>query len=311
MSALYERQRPKCFADIIGNSHIIKTLSSFVEKKNNGEPHPHVFLFSGPFGCGKTTIGAILAKELGSLGNDYREIDSADFRGIETSREVRRQMMYRPVESSCKIWLFDECHKMTKDGQEALLKALEKTPDHVYFILCTTEPRSLLDTITSRCSKHQVELLNDGEMLQLIRTVVRNEKEKLQKSVYDYLIEYAQGHPRDALVQLEQVLANAPEDRPHVVQEAKIIEGESIDLCRALIKAASWKEISYILGCIGSCNDIEGIRRHVLRYCTTVLLKEDKPIAGLIMEKFINPFFNSGFSGLVFACYSVYIEYSD
>lgn len=307
MVALYERERPTGFNEIIGNENVINTLSTYVEKKKNNQDHPHVFLFKGPYGCGKTTIGSILAKELGSTGSDFREIDSADFRGIDYSREIRRQMLYRPVESSCRVWLMDECHKMTPDAQEALLKAFEKTPKHVYFILCTTDPQTMKKTLIDRCTPFEVRLLNNDEMLKLLRVHTKREGVKLQKNVYEQIIVTSEGHPRSALVLLEHVLATDPEDRLEAAKQNKLIETEAIDLCRALIKGNGWGEVSRILKGLEKA-DMEHVRLTVLRYCTTVLLSNDNPRAGLIMEHFINPFYNSKFPGLVYACY--YIHHS-
>ena len=101
---------------------------------------------------------------LGCRGGDYREIDSADFRGIDTIREIRKQIQYLPIESDCRMWLLDEVHMLTAPAQEALLKALEDTPKHVYFALCTTEPQKLIKTIKGRCTHYTVDLLNEKQI---------------------------------------------------------------------------------------------------------------------------------------------------
>lgn len=299
--SLYQKYRPTSLEQVKGNAEIISTLKNMLSKP---ETCPHSFLFTGPTGCGKTTLGRIIAKELGAVGNDYKEVDSADFRGIETAREIRRNSQYKGAEGSVRVWLMDECHALTKDAQEALLKLLEDPPTHCYFILCTTEPQKLKDTFKKRCSEFQVSTLNETQLFGLLRRIVRDEQETLDKEIYDMIIEESLGHPRNAIQILEQVL-NVPHDQRKEIaikSAAEIVQ--SIELCRALIRNAAWKEISSILTGLKD-QDPEAIRRQVLGYCQAILLKTDNPLCGLIMEMFIEPFYNTGFPGLVFACYSI------
>ena len=115
---LYNKHRPETFEDMIGNSETIHSLQTMISKKE----HPHAYLFHGEYGCGKTTLGRILASSLGCKNNDFREIDSADFRGIDSIREIRKQSIYKPLESSCRVWLLDEVHKLSNDAMNALQK---------------------------------------------------------------------------------------------------------------------------------------------------------------------------------------------
>jgi len=220
--SLYKKYRPSTFDDIVGNSVTIQALKKSVEGRKN-----HVFLFTGPSGCGKTTLSRIVAKELGAKGSDFRELDSADFRGIDTIRNLRKTIGYHPLESKVVVYLLDEVHKLTGDAQNAMLKMLEETPEHVYFILATTDPQKLLGTIKGRCSIYTVEALED-----------------------------------------------------------------------------SWKYTSAILRGLKK-DDSETIRRQVLGYAAAVLSKSENDTAAVIIEEFIEPFFNSGFAGVVLASYSV------
>lgn len=298
--SLYLKYRPQDFNEIWGNEEVVEALANMLEN----ETCPHSFLLHGPTGCGKTTIGRIIATMLGATGTDFREIDSADFRGIDTVREIRKQAQFKPLQSPCVVWLIDECHKMTNDAQSALLKILEDTPAHVYFILATTDPQKLLPTIKGRCSSFQVKQLNENQMLHLLRKVVKAEGETLDKAVYNQIIQDSFGHPRNALQVLDQVLRVEPEKRIQVAQKAAEEQSQSIELCRALISNKGWTALATILSGLKD-QDPEGIRRHVLAYCESVLLKGDNMKAGLIMEYFIDPFYNSGFPGLVYACYSI------
>jgi DNA polymerase-3 subunit gamma/tau len=210
-----------------------------------------------------------------------------------------------PIQGDVRVWIIDECHKLTGDAQNALLKILEDTPEHVYFVLCTTDPQKLLPTIKGRCSQFQVLPLTDTQMKGLLRSVVHEEGETVESEVYDQIITSAKGHPRNALQILEQVLNVQAEDRMAAAKKAEAEIVESIVLCRALLKGAPWKEIAGILKGVKD-QEAEGVRRVVLGYCQAILLSgKDEPMCGLIMENFMNPFYDSGFPQLTYACYSV------
>lgn len=301
--ALAIKYRPKTFDEVIGNKNIVEILKNQLSGKTQ-QPLPKAILLHGPTGCGKTTLGRIIANELGATGADLREIDSADFRGIDTIREIRRQSGYKPLGSPCRVWILDEVHRATGDAQSALLKALEDTPKHVYYILCTTDPQKLLPTIRGRCSQLQVQPLTEKETKQLIKRIVKAEKETLDKEVYDQIVQDSMGHPRNALQILSQVLSATPEKRLQVAQQTAETESKTIELCRALMDGSPWKKVAGILGGLKG-EDAEGIRRAILGYCQSILLKGENNQAAAVMEEFINPFYNSGFPGLILACYGV------
>lgn len=299
--SLYLKHRPNTWEGILGNEEMVEALSSMVLDLKTC---PHSFLLVGPTGCGKTTIGRILAQRLGCVGNDFREVDSADFRGIDTVREIRKQSQFKPLEGPCRVWLIDECHKMTNDAQSALLKILEDTPKHVYFILATTDPQKLLPTIKGRCNTFAVKPLPDGKMMRLLRTVVKAENESIEKLVYDQIVQDSLGHPRNALQILTQVLSTSPDNRLQVAQRAAEEQSQSIELCRALLDGRSWGDISKILEGLKD-QDPEGIRRHILGYSQSVLLKKANNKAALVIEELWEPLYNIGFPGLVYACFSI------
>lgn len=300
--SLYNKYRPTTFEEIKGNEVNIESLSKML---SNLDTAPHSYLFTGPTGCGKTTIGRIIASSLGAVKDDFIEVDSADFRGIDMVREIRMKSMYRPLHGKCRVWLLDECHKMTNDAQNALLKILEHPPKHVYFILCTTDPQKLLSTVKGRCSHFTLQLLNEIQMRGLLMTVVKGENETLTKPVYQQIIDDSQGHPRNALQILEQVLNAEPDNRLVVAEKTAELVAESIQLCRALIGKKSWKEISQILAGLKE-QDPEPIRRHVLGYCQAILIKgATNDQVAIVMGEFLEPFYNTGTPGLIYACYNV------
>ncbi len=299
--SLYLKYRPQTLNDIRGNADVISALEGMLAVLDRC---PHVFLIHGQTGCGKTTIGRIIATRLGCTGQDFREVDSADFRGIDTVREIRKQSQYKALEGPCRVWLIDECHKMTNDAQNALLNILEDTPPHVYFILCTTEPHKLLKTIQGRCSQFAVKPLNDRQMARLLKKIVIAEGKEIPQEVYEQIIEDSLGHPRNALQILDQVLSVGKEQQLEIAKRSAEEQSESIALCRALIKGDGWGMVSLILTGLKD-QEPEGIRRHVMGYAQAVLLKGDNERAGLVLEEFLEPFYNTGFPGLVYACYAI------
>jgi len=178
--ALYHTHRPDNFEEMLGNRDVIQSLSTKIEE----ESLPRAIMFTGPYGCGKTTMGRILAQEVESFGRDFREIDTGDFRGIDTVRDVRRNMKFLPMEKESKhrVYLFDEVHMLGRGGdsskneaQNALLKMLEEVPSHAYIILCTTDPQQVLKGVRDRCTKYQMELLSEKDMVKLIKHVADEE----------------------------------------------------------------------------------------------------------------------------------------
>src|SRR3989338_7786309 len=164
---LYRKYRPQSFSEIIGQEHIVKTLTNAIKAGNIS----HAYLFSGPRGSGKTTIARIFAKAINcerpsgfepcnkcsscleimqSKSMDLIEIDAASHRGIDDVRELREGIKFAPVKSKYKIFIIDECHQLSKDAANALLKTLEEPPAHAVFLLATTEAHKMIPTIVSR-----------------------------------------------------------------------------------------------------------------------------------------------------------------
>lgn len=300
--SLYLKHRPKTLEGVKGNGELILTLTGML---SDIETCPHSFLLHGETGCGKTTIARIIANELGCVGEDLQEVDIGDYRGIDTIREIRRNSLFSPINGTARVWIMDECQKMTGDAQNALLKILEDTPPHVYFILCTTDPQKLLPAIKGRCISLQVLPLQEVEMRILLKRVLRKESKTIEDLVLTQIVESAKGHPRNALQILEQVLSVPQEKQLEIAKKTESETTQAIDLCRALIKQASWTTIAKILSGMKE-QEAESVRRVVLGYCQSILLSgKDEPLCGLILEEFLTPFYDSGWPQLTYACYSV------
>jgi DNA polymerase III gamma/tau subunit len=282
---------------MIGNNETVAALKNMLERKTL----PHTILFHGPSGCGKTTLARILRDELKCHEMDFREMNCSDFRGIDSIREIIRAMTLAPVGGKCRIWLLDEVHKMTSDGQNAALKMLEDTPSHVYFFLCTTEPQKILKTILTRCCEMPVRLLDNDELEHLLKRTAKRERIKLSNKVLDHIVEGSQGSARTALVVLDKISNLDEDERIKAIEDKLEEENEAIELCRALIKKKSWPTVAKILKNLKG--EPESVRWSVLGYARSVLLSHKSAEAYDIICAFEEPFYNSKGAGLARACF--------
>lgn len=292
--------RPTTFDQVAGNKGTISSLQSILKQ----EKCPHILLFSGPSGCGKTTLARITAKELQCSEHDVIEINSANNRGIDTARDIIQQMYYKPLHGPIKVYILDEVHQTSKDFQNAMLKALEEPPSHVYFMLCTTEPEKLIATIRNRATMFTVEKLDEQKIIRLLWSISKNEGNEIDKTILAEIASESEGSPRQAIIMLQKIIGlTTEEEMKEAIQAIKINEKNTIDLCRALLKGASWKSIAAILKLIQ--DDPEKVRRAVLGYMSAVLLNSGEERAAMIIECFADNYYNSGKAGLIFSCFSV------
>ena len=194
---LHIDKRPKDFDEFVGNKATVTSLKSLIAR----EDRPHVLLFHGPSGCGKTTLARIFAGKLGCDAKSIIEINTSDERGIATARNILDKMRYKAIGSDVRIYILDEVHSTTKDFQNAMLKGLEDTPPHVYFILCTTNPQGLLVTVRNRCTTLPVVKLSEKRLMYLLRKFTDKDGAFLK-----VIANYAEGCPRQALIILDQII---------------------------------------------------------------------------------------------------------
>lgn len=293
--SLYQKYRPQSFDDVVGNVQAIKALKTLLDKPD----HPHVYLFSGDAGCGKTTLARIMAK---SLNAEVIEYNSSNTRGIDTAREIIENIQYAPMDGKPLFYILDEVHKSTSDYMNAMLKPLEDYPKHAYFALCTTNPEKILPALKTRCTQISLSPLNEDDMLKLLRRVVKAEGKKLSGMAYETIIENSDGSPRKALVSLESILYLDNEDDILIAIE-KTSSSATIDLCRALLNEdLDWQDIAKIITGLET-TDWESVRHAVLGYMGAVVLKNPRKRAIHAIEHFSEPFYNTNKAGLVLACY--------
>ncbi|MDO4589681.1 MAG: DNA polymerase III subunit gamma/tau, partial [Fusobacterium sp.] len=228
---LYRKYRPKNFEEIAGQKEIVKTLKASLR---NGKTS-HAYLFTGPRGVGKTTIARLIAKGVNCLKNgitdepcnecanclsinegnfmDMIEIDAASNRGIDEIRQLKEKINYQPVNGRKKIYIIDEVHMLTKEAFNALLKTLEEPPEHVIFILATTEADKILPTIISRCQRYDFKALSPNEMKEKLGDIAKAEGIEVPDDVLDLIYENSGGSMRDATSILERVMITCLDEK--------------------------------------------------------------------------------------------------
>jgi DNA polymerase III subunit gamma/tau len=231
--SLYRRYRPRRFGDMRGQEHIVLSLRNAVSEDRVG----HAYLFSGPRGTGKTTSARILAKVLNctnveggepccacdsclavEAGHsfDVHELDAASNNGVDSMRElIERAMLGTPGRH--KVYILDEVHMLSKAAEAALLKTLEEPPPHVIFVLATTDPQKVSQTILSRCQLLQFHLIASDVLAEHVRWVIADAGLTVSPEAVDAVVRMGNGSARDTLSALEQVVASgglAPDEAP-------------------------------------------------------------------------------------------------
>jgi len=199
--------RPGNFDQIIGQEHITKSLKNAIKFDRIS----HAFTFSGPRGVGKTTTARILAKELNSIDDinssfDIIEMDAASNRGIDEIRSLRENVSIAPAHGRYKIYIIDEVHMLTKEAFNALLKTLEEPPDHVVFILATTDPYKMPSTILSRTQRYDFRRLSVDDIKKQLVIILNSENKEFNEKSLTLIARKADGSMRDALGYLDQVM---------------------------------------------------------------------------------------------------------
>src|SRR5215475_394708 len=225
---LARKYRPQKFSEVIGQEHVTRTLKNAIEQGRTA----HGYIFSGHRGIGKTTVARILAAALNCrskdrpvpepcgicescteirAGNsvDVIEIDAATNRGIDEIRELREAARYRPARDRFKVYILDEAHQITDAAFNALLKTLEEPPDHIVFMLATTQPEDFPQTIRSRCQHFSFRAVKFDDIVGQLRDLVTREKIDADDDALALLAEAGDGSMRDGLSILDQAIASS------------------------------------------------------------------------------------------------------
>ncbi len=221
--ALYRKWRSHTFADLVGQPHVVRTLENALQSDRVA----HAYLFNGPRGTGKTSTARLLAKALNCIGPkalkpcgectacqaidegrylDLVEIDAASNNGVEDIRELRNAVNFSPTVGDSKVYIVDEVHMLSPSAFNALLKTLEEPPNHVYFILATTEIHRIPATVISRCQRFDFRRIPTGEIQNHLKMISNEEGCIVESAALSMIAESAQGCMRDAISLLDQVI---------------------------------------------------------------------------------------------------------
>ncbi len=223
--ALYRKYRSKSLDEIVGQEHITTTLANAIKQGKIN----HAYLFTGPRGTGKTSIARILAHEINKLPYqddsthlDIVEIDAASNRRIDDIRDLRDKVHIAPISAKYKVYIIDEVHMLTNESFNALLKTLEEPPEHVIFILATTEVHKLPATIISRAQRHSFRLIPLDKVVSHLSAIAKKEKITIDSAALQLLAEHGGGSFRDSISLLDQMSAS---DEPITTELIELLLG--------------------------------------------------------------------------------------
>jgi DNA polymerase III subunit gamma/tau len=284
--------RPQTFDDLVGQQHVTETLKNAIKNDRVA----HAYIFSGARGVGKTTAARILAKALNCVKGptatpcgecdsckeiaagtslDVIEIDAASNRGIDQIRELREMVKYAPAASRSKVVILDEAHMLTGEASNALLKTLEEPPDRVIFVMATTQPEDLVDTIRSRSQHFHFRALTFAEIARRLEEIAKRENLKIEAGAMAVLARMAEGSLRDALSLLEQARAYCGDTIPdkEVRELLGVVPDDALEeLIQAIAEGSADRALGLVHTFQKEGRNLQHFSREAIRHMRNLLI---------------------------------------
>ncbi len=291
-TALYRKFRPQTFAEMVGQEHITRTLRNQIMANRVG----HAYLFNGGRGTGKTTSAKVLARAINCLNpqegepcneceickaalngslTDIVEMDAASNNSVEDIRSIREEVNFLPTKAKYRVYIIDEVHMLSQGAFNALLKTLEEPPEHVKFILATTEPQKLPATILSRCQRFDFKRISNEDIIKRLEIVCKESNIEITKQALNIIASLAEGAMRDALSILERCV----QDGENNIDEDKIKELVGIpkityihSITESIIKYNIDEAMESITKVLDEGKDLNNLLWEIIKYIKDILM---------------------------------------
>jgi len=231
--ALYTKYRPSKFSDVLGQEHVVSVIKDTIKNGNIS----HAYLFAGSRGTGKTSIARILAAEIGTNDRDLYEIDAASNNSVEDIRELNESVTTLPYNSKYKVYILDEVHMLSKSAFNALLKTLEEPPVHVIFILATTEPEKIPETVISRCESYAFKTPNRAILKKMSIDVAKKEGFELDPAGAELISILGDGSFRDTHTTLQKLIRSSSDKKLSLEEVERVVEAPKSEQINKFIYA--------------------------------------------------------------------------